>query len=136
MARAWLGRLGATFLALLGILRGAGGVMLLPNGVAAAGEAARPHAPTHVIGVGLILVGLLCVTAGIVNLVRIIRPGLLLAALSLLAFLADGAINGMLLYGAPRMAGAIGTFIYAFIVMIFLFAGYQRPADTAVNRPS
>jgi hypothetical protein len=116
-------------LALLGIARCTGGLVVLHGGSGAAGSAARPDAPVGLVGVGLVLVGLGCLGASVVT-ARRHRLALWIGAGALAAFIVGGLVNGALLFGSPRAAGVVGNTIYALVAGIILWQGTRRGPTT------
>ena len=112
-------------LAVLGLARGGGGVLLLSGGAGTAGAAARPDAPVGWIGGGLIVVGALCLAAGVVSL-QGSRAALWLGTAALGAFVVGGLANGTLLYGSPRLAGVAGNLLYALLTWAALWRGRHQ----------
>ena len=77
------------------------------------------------IGGGLILVGALCLVAGVLN-IRRSRAALWLGIAALGTFVAGGLANGTLLYGSPRLPGMAGNLLYALLTLSALWLGRQR----------
>ena len=119
------GWIAATLLVLLGLARGIGGVLLLHGGPSVAGSDARPDAPAGLIGVGLILVGVLCLAGGAATILRA-RSALWVGGGALVIFVAGGVTNGILLYGGPRVGGVVGNVLYASLTSAALWLGTRR----------
>jgi hypothetical protein len=100
---------------LLGLARGAGGVVLglQGSGVVDSSRVALPSA--RLLGAGLVAVAVLAIVAA-VRLFRG-RPGALPFVLGvLLLFVLDGALNGYLLFGQPGDSGSIVNIAAALII--------------------
>jgi hypothetical protein len=77
------------------------------------------------IGGGLILVGALCLSAGVATL-RGSRAALWLGTAALGAFVVGGLANGTLLYGSPRLSGVAGNLLYALLTWAALWQGRHQ----------
>lgn len=121
--RAWRW-IAVALLLLLGLARGAGGVLVLAAGSAVAGPGSRTDAPSWLIGGSLILVGMLCLV-GSVLLVQRSPSGFWVALAALVAFVLGGILNGVLLYGSPRPMGVLGNTAYAVVTFVVLWLGTQ-----------
>lgn len=115
-------RLGAALLVLLGLARGAGGVVLLVSGAAADSRIAAGAAAVGVAGVLLLLISLALVVAG-VGLAKVNRAFWRFGIGSLVAFVIDGAVNGAVLYGRPGVGGTVANVIVAALIALCLLAG-------------
>ena len=117
-----LTRIGASLLALLGLARGLGGLLLIIQGRAALPASSSNDATMRGIGVGLVFVALLAIAAA-VRLFRLLQSGLPLTGVALLAFLAGGLLNGSLLFGRPTDAGTIVNVLASVVIAAFVFLG-------------
>ena len=120
----------ALLLLLLGLARGAGGLALLSRSEAALSVTnASVHATTWV-ALGLLGVAILALSSSIWLLLG--RPGgRAMSVLTLVLFVAGGAVNGLVLFGAPKPQGILLNFVYAAVVILFVVWGHraQRPAS-------
>lgn len=118
---------GAILILGLGLARGAGGVLLLARGAAAAGLSASPAA-SRLMGLGLVAVGGLCLVAGVALLLSR-RWAVRLALAALTAFIADGLANGAVLFGAPRPAGVAVNLAVAALIASLVVPGRSTPPE-------
>lgn len=120
--RHWATTTAAILLLLLGLARGAGGVVLAVQGPATV-DSLRVTLPTaRLLGAGLIAVAALAIVAA-ASLLRQ-KPGALRLTLGvLLLFLLDGALNGSLLFGRPDDAGSLVNLAAAAIIGALAVAG-------------
>lgn len=119
MAGAWPRRTGAILLLALGFARGIGGLWLVRRGAGALGPQANAEAPATLIGIGLIVVGLLCIGFGVAIWRGIGHPALW-SLVPLGAFVAGGLANGYALWGQRQPAGVAGNVIYSAVVVALL----------------
>lgn len=106
----------------LGIARGLGGTLLILHGPALDSGMAAPPEVAAWVGLGLIAVGLLALASGAgVLLGR--RGSIPLGVVAVVAFLVDGAVNGWLLFGRPRVPGTLLNLATAALILAFLLAG-------------
>ncbi|MGA7613684.1 MAG: hypothetical protein WBX15_00760 [Thermoanaerobaculia bacterium] len=116
---------------LLAIARGIGGIVLLRMTSGAVSEFTASPAALRLVSGGLLLVSLVLAMSGIALLLAWRRARLLgLAALVL--FVADGLVNGWVLYGAPRLSGVILNVTYALVVAACL-SGIREPLRRGEN---
>ena len=123
-------RAGAALLLVLGLARGAGGVVLLRGGVSGLDAGVNPEAPAALLGSGLAVTGTLCVAFGVV-IWRGLRNAWAWSLLPLGAFVLGGLVNGFALYGLPRPAGLLGNLAYAGLVVLLLRRGEPRTLGQA-----
>ncbi len=122
-------RLAAVALALLGLARGAGGVVLATGGAAAVESVRVPLGTARVLAAGLCLVAILALVAS-VQLWRT-RPGATrLATGALCLFVIDGLINGQLLFGEPTDRGTLANLVAAGLIGSLLLAGRNSAGPT------
>lgn len=113
---------GGTLMVLLGLARGAGGVVLLMRGTAADPKIHASAAAVSAVGAGLALLGLVLVV-GAVGVFRRARWGWVTGIAGSLAFIVDGAINGFILYGNPTDRGTIANLAVAGLIVMCLGQG-------------
>lgn len=116
--RRWM-TAGGILMILLGLARGAGGVVLLFRGAAADPKIQAPAATVSLVGAGLLLLGLV-VLIGAVGVLRGQRWGSRVGIAGSVAFVVDGAINGFLLYGNPTDRGTIANLGVAGLIILCL----------------
>ena len=114
--------IGGILMILLGLARGAGGVILLLHG----GETleniiASPEA-VRMVAVGLITIGALEVISAIGVFLRKRRMWILGFVVTV-AFVIDGAINGYILFGRPGDQGTLVNSIIALLIIVCLMMG-------------
>ena len=114
--------IGGILMILLGLARGAGGVILLLHG----GETleniiASPEA-VRMVAVGLITIGVLEVISAIGVFLRKRRMWILGFVVTV-AFVIDGAINGYILFGRPGDQGTLVNSIIALLIIVCLMMG-------------
>lgn len=122
----------AVLLLLLALARGAGGLALLSRSEAALSVTnASAHATTWV-ALGLLAVAILALFSGIWLLLG--RAGArAMSVLTLVLFVAGGAANGLVLFGAPKPQGVLLNLAYAALVIYFIAWGHRgNPVASAV----
>jgi hypothetical protein len=124
--------MGALLLLALGFARGVGGLWLVRYGAGALGPQANAKAPATLLGIGLIVVGLLCIGFGVVIWRGIGHPTLW-GLVPLGAFVAGGLANGYALWGQPRPAGTAANVIYSAVVVALLWWGERRTRRSRKN---
>ncbi len=107
---------------LLGLARGAGGVVLMTGGGAADPKIQAGKAAVVSAGASLLLLGLLLVVAGVGVMMRR-RTAWVLGALATIAFVMGGAVNGTVLYGKPAPMGTAINVVAAAAIIACLLAG-------------
>jgi hypothetical protein len=118
--------LGSALIILVGLGRGFGGVVLLATAQAPVGDLAVATGHLALMGGALLLVAVLCVWSGVAVLLG--KPGGVRVGLVAMAlFVIDGAVNGFVLYGAPRPIGLIGNLLVAAIIAALLLRGRLSP---------
>jgi hypothetical protein len=115
-------KLGAVLMALLGLLRSAGGILLLTRGPAADPNIHAGGPTVAAVGAGLLVLGTILVVAAIGVFLRR-RLFWRIGIACTIAFVIDGAINGTLLYGKPGDSGTMANVIMATVILICLFKG-------------
>lgn len=128
--------LGAVLMLFLGLLRAAGGVLLLTRGAAIDSRIEASESTVTMAGAGLLVLGLILVVAAVGVLLRH-RFFWKLGIACTLAFVIDGAINGWLLYGRPGDQGTIVNVIVASMILICLYRGARAlPAPASASAES
>jgi hypothetical protein len=122
----------AVLLLLLGLARGVGALALISRSEAALSVS---KASAHVnawVALGLLAVALLALASGI-WLLRGHAGARALSVLTLVLFVAGGAANGLVLFGAPRPQGVLLNVAYGAVVVSFIVWGQrlQRVASAA-----
>lgn len=114
--------LGSVLLIILGLARGAGGLVLTVQGPAAVDSSRVSMATAKLLGLGLLVIGVLAVVAAVGVIRR--RPHALGFAITVLfLFLLDGALNGYLLFGHPGDRGTAVNLVAAVTIGGLLWAG-------------
>ena len=113
---------GGILMALLGLLRGAGGVALLARGAAADERIHASGATVLAAGLTLVVLGLALVGAA-VGVLRRNRLAWLAGVLLTLAFVMGGVLNGMALYGKPGAGGTVANVAAAALIIGCLWLG-------------
>ncbi len=128
-------RTAALLLLVLGIARGTGGVVLALWG-SSPGDTLRigPDAMLA-LGAGLTAVGVISVVASI-GLMRRRAWGWVLGILALVLFVADGLVNGYLLFGRPGDRGTMVNLAAAALILICLLRGRRDLERAPRNAPS
>lgn len=121
MARVFL-MAGGALMALLGLLRGAGGVALLARGAALDDRIHAAGATVVAAGVTLVVLGVALVGAAI-GVLRRNRLAWLAGILLTLAFVMGGVLNGMALYGKPGTGETIANVAAAAVIIGCLLLG-------------
>jgi hypothetical protein len=115
-------RTGAILLLLLGVIRGAGGVMLATSGPGLVDSGRVDAATARLLGGGLILVGLVAAAARQGSMLR--RAwGRTLGLAAIVLFVVDGLINGTMLFGKPGEGGTIVNAVAAVLILACLVRG-------------
>ncbi len=113
---------GGVLMVLLGLARGAGGLVLLLRGAATDPNIRASASGVAGVGVALSLLGLVLIVAA-VGVLRRNRRLWLVGMASTVAFVIDGAINGYVLYGRPGIGGTLANGIAAALILACLLAG-------------
>lgn len=113
---------GGALMLLLGLARGAGGVVLLLRGAAADPGIQARGSIVAVLGALLAVLGIGLVAAA-VGVLRRSRRAWLWGLYLVLAFVADGALNGYVLYGRPGDAGTAVNALAAALILLGLVRG-------------
>jgi hypothetical protein len=114
----------AGLLVLLGLARAGGGVALLAGEGAELSTTSVAGSALSLVGAGLLGVGALAGFAGIwLFLGR--RGAATLSFVALALFLIGGCVNGVALYGAPRLPGVLGNALYAAVVASLVVWGHR-----------
>jgi hypothetical protein len=121
MARAFL-TIGGVLMAVLGLLRGAGGVALLVRGAATDERIHASGGTVVAAGLTLVVLGLALVGAA-VGVLRRSRLAWLAGVLLTLAFVMGGLLNGMALYGQPDIGSTVANVAAAAVIIGCLAAG-------------
>ena len=109
-------------LLLLGLARGAGGIALMVRGPGLVQADAVSATAATAVGVGLGVVGALCLLAGAVAVAGL-RGGVVLTLVALALFVIGGLVNGTVLFGAPRIAGVVGNTLAAAVIAALAVMG-------------
>lgn len=121
--------LGGILLILLGLARGAGGLVLGIQGPGVVDSSRSGTGTAQALGLGLLAIGLLAIFAA----ARVLRdrPNALTFALAiLLIFVLDGALNGYLLFGHPGNRGTIVNVLAALTIGVLLWTGERAATRT------
>jgi hypothetical protein len=110
-------KVAAFLLALLGIARGAGGLLLLTRGRAAMPEALADDVSMRVMGAGLVAVACLAWTAAW-RLWHGERSGKRYMVAALALFVCGGLVNGALLFGNPTDKGTLVNLAVATVILL------------------
>jgi len=116
--------IGGVLMALLGLARGTGGLVLLNQGAAADSRIQAAAPAVSIVGAFLLLLGLALVVAA-VGVFRRLRRFWLLGIFCTVGFVIDGAINGYVLYGRPGDRGTIVNVIVAALILACLLFGKE-----------
>ncbi len=115
----------AVLLSLLGIARGAGGLVLAMRGPQSVESTLVDPPIARVLGIGLLVVALLAIVAAIGLLKR--RPWATnIAFAAPVVFVLDGALNGYLLFGKPGAGGTIVNVVAAVTIIGFVLLAKKR----------
>ena len=125
--------IGAVLMVLLGLARGAGGVILLMQGPAADSTIRASAGAVSLVSAFLVLVGLALVGAA-VGVFRRLRRFWLFGLICTVVFVIDGAINGYVLYGRPGGRGTLVNVILAALILGCLLAGKDALRASAAER--
>jgi cytochrome bd-type quinol oxidase subunit 2 len=113
---------GGVLMILLGIARGAGGIVLLTRGPSADPAIQAKGSAVALLGALLVILGAaLVVTA--VAVLRKNRRAWLLGIWLVIAFVIDGALNGFVFFGKPRDQGTLVNLIAAALIVSSLLLG-------------
>lgn len=118
-------RTGAILLLLLGVIRAAGGVMLAATGPDLVESTRIDETTGRLLGGGLVVVGLVAALASI-GCMRRRAWGWGLGLVAIALFVADGLLNGTLLFGRPGDGGTMVNAAAAILILICLLRG--KPA--------
>jgi hypothetical protein len=124
--------IGGVLMSLLGLARGVGGLVLLTRGAAADPNIQATDTAVLLAGVTLALLGSALIAAG-VGVFRMLRSFWLLGIICTVAFVVDGAINGLVLYGHPGDRGTIANVIVAALILTCLLLGKSTLRDGSVR---
>ena len=113
---------GAIMLILLGIARGAGGVMLLLRGVETLDSIRTTSIVVKGVGWGLVFIGLFASVSGL-GIFLSKRLFYRMGIATVVAFVLDGALNGYLLFGKPGDIGTLINLVVAGVIILFLRLG-------------
>lgn len=113
---------GGVLMAIVGLVRGTGGVTLLLRGAAADERIHAAGATVVAAGVTLVVLGLALVAAA-VGVLRRGRTAWLAGVILTLAFVMGGALNGLALYGRPQTAGTVANVLAAAVIIGCLWRG-------------
>jgi hypothetical protein len=123
----------AVLMALLGVARGGGGVLLLLQAGATMPEIVAGDGTVRVLGALLVAIGLLEVVSAI-GVWRLDRRFWLLGIAVTVAFVVDGAVNGWLLFGRPGEAGTLVNVVVASVIIGCLWATRRSFVPRAASR--
>lgn len=113
---------GAVLMILLGIARGAGGIVLLVQGPSTDPRIRATEATVAVLGVVLVLLGAAIVATGL-GVLRRNRRAWAWGIWLVIAFVIDGAINGYVFFGRPGEQGTVGNLVAAALIVSSLLLG-------------
>ena len=119
-------KLAALLLALLGLARGTGGLVLMLRGAKAVDAVSLPPGLSALIGVGLLIVALLAFVAAY-GLMRDRSWGPTLAVAAPIVFVLDGLMNGALLFGRPGDRGTLVNLLFAALILGLLWFATRTP---------
>ena len=120
---------------MLGIARAAGGVVLAISGADAVASTRVDAGTARLLGAGLVGVGLLAATAG-VGVMRCRSWGWWLGLFSMVLLVADGLLNGYLLFGRPGKMGTAVNVAAALFILVFLLRGRSALERAPRSAPS
>jgi hypothetical protein len=106
----------AILLALLGLARAVGGGVLLLVGRQAAPEIIASDRAVTLVAVGLVTIGVLAMVSA-VGIWRLQRRYLILGVIVTIAFVINGAVNGLVLFGWPGEAGTLVNAVVAALIL-------------------
>ena len=115
-------RLAAILMAILGLARGAGGILLLTRGAAADPRIHASVSTVAAVGSVLLTLGAILLVAAVGVFLRR-RLFWRIGFACTIAFVIDGAINGAFLYGKPGDQGTVVNVIVAGLILFCLRAG-------------
>jgi len=129
MNRKYLLIIAAILVIIVGVLRIIGGVSLLIKGnqLDTTIPIIASEKQVYLVATGLILVGVLLVSASIGLLRNYSKMSWNICWIILLFFLLDGLLNGFLLFGRPLDQGQRINFLAFTIIGLFLFFGKPAP---------
>jgi hypothetical protein len=113
--------LASILLLLLGLARGAGGLVLLRQGSPAVDSNRISQQTVSLLGFGLLLIALGAIVAS-VGIMRRRVWGWRLGMIVPVIFVLDGALNGFLLFGKPGDRGTIINVVAALLIIGCLWA--------------
>lgn len=131
MQQRWFLLAAGALMAALGLVRGAGGLALVLRGPAIDPAIRAGSSTTALLGGVLLLLGLLLLVAA-VGVFRRARRFWWLGLAATIAFVIDGLINGLLLYGRPGAGGTAANLVVALLIIAGLILG--RPSLRAGGR--
>jgi len=126
-------RTAGLLLLVLGIARAAGGVVLASGGGTVVDSSRVNESTARLLGVGLIVVGLISAIASFGCMQRR-RWGWNLGLIAPILFVADGLLNGTLLFGRPGDMGTIVNVIAATMIVVCLGLGKRALRDSAARK--
>jgi len=112
----------AVLMILLGLARGAGGVLLLVQGRVADPAILASSPLLQILAAALVAIGLVEIMAAVGTL-KLKRSYWLLGIVVTVLFVVDGAINGYFFYGQPGDIGTAVNLAVAFLILLTLFLG-------------
>ncbi len=113
---------GAVLMILLGLARGAGGILLLLQGGAVDPQIVAEPSVLSMLAIVLVLIGIVEVVAGF-GTWRSRRPYWVLGIVATVLFVMDGAVNGYIIYGRPGDRGTLVNAIVAILIISMLLFG-------------
>jgi hypothetical protein len=116
---------GAALMAALGVVRAAGGLALLLRGPALDPAIQASASAAALVGGVLLILGLLLLVAAL-GVFRHSRAFWMLGVVASIAFVVDGVVNGLVLYGRPGAGGTVANLIAALLILGAL--GFGRSA--------
>jgi hypothetical protein len=128
-------RTAALLLLVLGLARGTGGVVLAIWGSSPADTLRVGSDVMLALGGGLIAVGVISVVASL-GLMRCRAWGWALGMLAIVLFVADGLVNGYLLFGRPGDRGTMVNLAAAALILFCLLRGRRALERAPRTAPS
>jgi len=122
MRQRWFLLAAAALMAALGFVRGGGGLALVLRGPALDPAIRAGSGATALVGGALLLLGLLLLVAA-VGVFRRARRFWWLGLVATIAFVVDGLINGLVLYGRPGAGGTAANLVAAILILACLALG-------------
>jgi hypothetical protein len=127
--RHWTTTVASLLLLLLGLARGAGGLVLGVQGPAVVDSSRVALSSARLLGAGLAVIAVLAVVAAI-RLYRGRPQALRFTLVVLLLFVVDGALNGYLLFGRPDDGGSLVNVGAAVIIGTLAWVGGRTAGPT------